>query len=438
MRVVATSSDVPLSLYDTFEQSMQHMGGFEHLPHVAVAVSGGADSMATVLCAKRWALACGGQVTALIVDHGLRSTSSHEAKQTQQWLQAHGIASEILVLSLRGTKAAIQEIARDARYQALTQWCKDHRVLHLLLGHHRDDQAETVLFRWMRHSGFAGLAGMGVIRELSDVRLLRPLLHASKQDCCDFLRVMNQPWIDDASNQNPAFSRVALRQFLQTQHANQRLALVADKLGDMRAAEERTLADLLVRHVTLYAYGVALVSDWQALPEAMLRSVMSRLLVTVNGSANPVRELDVARLAAWVRTLQGPRRTLHGCVIERQKTSALLVYRERPHAGTQPMLQSYTHWDRFIVQCEQPHPEYMVSALTGAGWRSIREQATCSGPSTSRIAGTLPAIWHLDEVLCVPHIHYYSNQWRWSEPKIVFNPAKPLAGAPFYAMNKGQ
>ena len=86
------------------------------------------------------------------------------------------------ILRWTGPKPAtgVQAAAREARYALLGAWCRDAGVLHLLLAHHLDDQAETVALRQARQSGPDGLAGMAAVRELKGSRLLRPLLSVPK------------------------------------------------------------------------------------------------------------------------------------------------------------------------------------------------------------------------------------------------------------------
>lgn len=394
--------------------------------------------MALVLCAKRWTQWRGGHVTALIVDHGLRAASGSEAMQVQQWLHAMQVECVLLTLSMETQTTRIQERAREARYAALMQWCKAHQVLHLLVGHHADDQAETVLFRWLRHSGFAGLAGMSAVKEWRDLRVLRPLLQCSKQDCYDYLQASGQPWIDDPSNDNPDFTRVGLRSFLRTHAVNQRLSHVADKLATIRMKEEQQIAQLLTRHAVLYPYGVVQLERWQDVAEDALQVMVARALVTVNGGVEPLRESDVVRLVQWVRSAKASRRTLHGCVVELVDPGNLLIYQEHPSSVSVSLTTARLNWDRFTIICEEAHPDYHGCALGETGWRELRQRMDFPAAINRAIATTLPAIRHLDEWLCVPHIHYYSDRWVWPKPKMVFNPAKPLAGAPFYAMNEGQ
>ena len=160
---------------------MQPIGPFEPAPRVAVAVSGGSDSLALCLLADRWAQARGGKVFALTVDHGLRPESGAEAAQVQRWLAARAISHRTRRWTGARRTGATQAEARAARFALLAGWCRRAGVLHLLLGHQREDQAETALQRLVHGSGIEGLAAMAPVRLAMEpdgrgVRLLRPLL----------------------------------------------------------------------------------------------------------------------------------------------------------------------------------------------------------------------------------------------------------------------
>ena len=181
---------------------MAGLGPLEGEPHIAVAVSGGADSLALTLLCKSWVDMRKGTVSALSVDHGLREGSTDEIKQLGKWLVARGI--EHIALPWIGNKprTGLQAAARIARYDLLENWCLKNDVLHLLLGHHQDDQAETFLLRLAHSSGIDGLAGMAGIIEKSHVRLLRPFLTTPKDRLCATLKAASQPWLEDPSNKN--------------------------------------------------------------------------------------------------------------------------------------------------------------------------------------------------------------------------------------------
>src|SRR5439155_11044874 len=165
----------PLTLRE-LAATLDRIGGFEARPLIAVAVSGGPDSMARLLLAERWAKERGGAAWALTVDHGLRPESAAEACTVAGWLQARAIPHAILVWHGEKPASGLQEAARAARYRLLAEWCRAQGCLHLLAAHHRADQAETHLIRRRAKSGRDGLAGMSAVRELAGCRLVRPLL----------------------------------------------------------------------------------------------------------------------------------------------------------------------------------------------------------------------------------------------------------------------
>ena len=159
-----------------FADLMARFAPFESKPVLAAAVSGGPDSMALALLADRWARKRGGSVVALTVDHRLRHGSGAEAHRVASWMKHRGIRHHVLRRRGDAPVGNVQAKARQARYELLSQWCRRHGVLHLLLAHHRDDQAETVLLRLARGSGVDGLAAMSPVAETPDLRHLRPLL----------------------------------------------------------------------------------------------------------------------------------------------------------------------------------------------------------------------------------------------------------------------
>ncbi len=175
---------------------------------LAVAVSGGADSMALLCLAARWGKR---PLTALTVDHGLRAESAEEARRVKGWAEAQGVPHVTLAWRGEKPKANLQAAARAARYGLLAQWCRDARVEGLLLAHTLDDQAETVLLRLARGSGVNGLAAMAPATRLRGVTLLRPLLGISRARIVATLEALRQPWIEDPSNEDTRFARVRLR-----------------------------------------------------------------------------------------------------------------------------------------------------------------------------------------------------------------------------------
>ncbi len=208
---------------DYFTSLMAELGPFEDAPHLAIAVSGGSDSLALAILAHTWAKNRGGHITALIVDHGLRTESNEEAQQTSLWLDDLGMQNHILTWEGKKPQYRIQELAREARYRLLEDWCKTNQVIHLLTAHQGDDQWETLMQRFSRNSGDRGLRGILPLRLCSFGRILRPFLiqkplgrssslGVKKTDILEFLASRNQSYISDPSNENAKYERVRWRQ----------------------------------------------------------------------------------------------------------------------------------------------------------------------------------------------------------------------------------
>jgi tRNA(Ile)-lysidine synthase len=159
---------------ESFAALMAPFAPFENHPVLAAAVSGGRDSLALALLAHDWAKARGGRVLGLIVDQGLRAEAAREAEATRSLLAGRGIEAEVLRWSGTKPSQGLQEAARAARYGLLFEACRQRGILHLLVAHHGDDQAETVAMRAARGSGADGLAGMSALVEQRHARLLRP------------------------------------------------------------------------------------------------------------------------------------------------------------------------------------------------------------------------------------------------------------------------
>ena len=254
-----------------FVRLMAPAGPFEPAPHLALAVSGGSDSLALCLLADAWSRRRKGRITALTVDHGLRPESAAEAKQVARWLKARGIVH--FILPWRGPKPerGVQAAARAARMARLVGWCSRHHVLHLLSGHQLEDQAATVLLRLCAGSGGNGLAAMPLVQDLDapgggSVRLIRPLLSVPELRLKAVLRDRTQAWIDDPSNRNSAYARTRLAAALgvlgREGMAATRLARTARRLGQDRAALDTACGDLLARAAAPHPAGFARGYSW--------------------------------------------------------------------------------------------------------------------------------------------------------------------------------
>jgi tRNA(Ile)-lysidine synthase len=218
---------------------------------LALAVSGGADSLALLHAARTLAGPRGWRLAVVTVDHGLRPGSAADAAFAADHAKALGLPARLVTLDpadLAGHRAAGPEgAARAARYQALEHAAGQLGCAFLATGHTLDDQAETVLLQLLRGTGPDGLAGMPVRAG----RLLRPLLgvrRAETRACCAAVGVA---WREDPSNADQRLLRNAVRHRLLPlleelrPGATQALARTAVLAADERAWLEPLAAEAL-------------------------------------------------------------------------------------------------------------------------------------------------------------------------------------------------
>ncbi len=380
---------------------MAALGPFPISPHMAVAVSGGSDSMALCLLLADWVRSHGGQLTALTVDHGLRPESRAESLQVGIWLRARGIDHHILFWTGPKPASAIQATARQARYELMESWCRDRGVSFLAVGHQLEDQAETFLLRLGKGSGLDGLAGMAAKRRMGDVWLLRPLLGVSRARLKTTLAVGEQDFIQDPSNNNPTYERVRLRQLMAGMNLSAALiAQTSDTLAQARGSAEALVdhADRLL--VSRHPFGFALL-DGDGLADAPTEvgiRLLARVLRQIGGRPYPPNADRVLRL------MTERRGTLAGCRVSARADGLLLVSRE--NRGVEALISvipgGSVIWDRRfrITALAQCPPGALVGALGELGWKQVEKALGMRLPPSIR--ATLPAIWIDGKVVTIP------------------------------------
>jgi len=192
--------------------SLSNLLKTHHINRFALAVSGGADSMAMVKLATQYRKEHKSTIHALIVDHGLRSESADEAVKVGLMCQKLEVPYTVLTWQHPPVKSRLQERARQARYQLLSDWCKEHQFQYLLLAHHAHDVLETFMMRLSKGSSLKGLCALKSVRNLYGITLVRPFLSTRRDELRKTLE--GQSYIQDPSNDNVRFERVRLRQWL--------------------------------------------------------------------------------------------------------------------------------------------------------------------------------------------------------------------------------
>lgn len=290
---------------------------------IAVGLSGGADS--TALCHSLSVFSAAQPhpfaIHALIIDHQLRPESAAEAQQVAQnaaqWANVH---PQILRWQM-DTKptSRVQEQARAARYALLQAACAELGVDYLFLGHHADDQLETLLLRLSAGSGPDGLRGMLPLHAVDAIYRARPLLAAAHADLVSYCQQHGLEWVEDPSNANRAYGRIRMRAARDILTAEgltaQRAAQVTRRLQDSVAALD-WMADQhahLCAKTTPDTHTYAL-STLKELPFALQLRLVRRSMTTLAPERPYPARLDALedQLAALLSTAAYTQATLGG------------------------------------------------------------------------------------------------------------------------------
>jgi tRNA(Ile)-lysidine synthase len=280
-------------------------------PLVLVAGSGGPDSLALAAAAGFVAPRMGWRAGLLTVDHGLQAGSAQRARRVADRARRAGLDPvEVLTARVASRPGGPEAAARAARYEALAAAAARLGAAAVLLGHTRDDQAETVLLALARGAGPRGLAGMPARRDAAGVAWLRPLLALPRAQVHDACRAQSlQPWLDP-HNVDAAYARARVRHTALpalTRALGERvvdnLARTAGQLAADTAALDgwaaQALADARVGDRSLR---VAAVQD---LPEAVRTRVLHGWAKELGAPGSALSHRHVAALDALVTGWRG-------------------------------------------------------------------------------------------------------------------------------------
>jgi tRNA(Ile)-lysidine synthase len=242
---------------------------------VLVACSGGADSLALVSAAVFESRERSNRVVGVTVDHGLQEGSADRADAVVAQMVRIGVDETVGVrVTVEGSGQGPEAAAREARYAVLEEVAERFDASVVLLGHTRDDQAETVLLGLTRGSGGRSLAGM---RPAFD-RFRRPLLDVSRAQTEAACRAEGLEWWTDPHNSDPAYTRARIRNVVMPTLERELGPGVAETLartaGQLRADVELLDAQAAAAYDELLSDGELPVDRLDTLPEALRLRVL--------------------------------------------------------------------------------------------------------------------------------------------------------------------
>lgn len=298
---------------------------------VAIAVSGGSDSLSLMHFASRWSRQAGRELLVLTVDHGLRPEARGEADWVAGKAIALGHSSQVLRWD---PDKRSQDAARRARHGLLAKAAREAGAECLLLGHTRSDVEETLLMRLSRPTALMAAVGPQPVSvspvwpEGRGLLLGRPLIATSRVRLRAQLSEEGENWVEDPSNESDAYERVRIRKLIGQIDAA-RLSRITHEAMRLRATEDAALAEMAEARVEVDLSGLVEV-DVRALPETPRLCVrfLSLLLQLGAGTDRTVPPAPLHELLDDIRA-GGPdsRLTLGGSWLQR-RGDRLLVGRD--------------------------------------------------------------------------------------------------------------
>ena len=322
------------SLDERFRRGLRGLGLHGTGARVLVALSGGCDSVALLHLLRFHAGDAGITVAAAHFDHAMRPDSEADARWAAGLCRGWGIP---FFCERSGEALRTEADARQARYAFLRRAAREWGATHLATAHHADDQAETVLFRALRGTGVAGLAG---IAPADGTGLVRPLLPFWRREIARWARGQRLRWRDDPTNRGDGAARNRIRRLLPwlerrvAPGARRSLVRLAALAREEEAAWEAVLAPLLGRAAREEDGAVVLVRGVlagydSAVAARLLRAVLRRL-GSVPGRAGTRRALQFIIAAPSGRQLRLP-----GGVLVRTEFGEARIQRVDPAAAAE-------------------------------------------------------------------------------------------------------
>jgi len=316
-------------IFKIFKEFSNSLNDKENL---AIAVSGGPDSLTLAFLAKCYSLKNKIKVKYFIIDHKLRKESSHEANTVRNILKKIDIDCKILPWNGKKPSKNIQALARDKRYFLLVNECRKNNINNLLLGHHLDDLSENFLIRIVRGSGLNGLISFNKKTKYKNQKLdiVRPLLDVEKKDLIYIAKTVFNFFIKDPSNINKDFKRTRIRHLLQSLEKEgldkKKLILTINNLKDSDISIKFYLDKNLKENAIFSKKRNIYILNrnfFDQSHEIIFRS-LTKIIQMSGKKYYPVRGKSINELIKGINVKSFSKVTLGGCFIERVNETILI------------------------------------------------------------------------------------------------------------------
>ena len=375
---------------------------------IAVAVSGGGDSVALLHLYARWSAQTGDPIAAVTVDHGLRKESRAEAEGVATLCANLGIPHYILNWRRAEGAGNLAAAARAGRYALMARWAKAEGIGGIALGHTVDDSGENFLMRLGRAAGLDGLSEMNSRFERDGISWVRPLWQQQRAALRAYLERHSVAWIDDPSNDDPRYTRTKARRLMpalaEVGITAETLHHSAFALRQARNALDHYTYQEAQNYVTQVDGDLVIPERGNLpIPAEIERRITVAALQWVGSLPYPPRKVFTGALALELQRSQ--RTTLAGCLLMQQK-GQIRITREYNAVKN---LRGPTNviWDtRWCI--EGPHADDLEVRALGDGVQQLPDWRATGVPRRTLMAS--PAVWRGDMLVAVP-VAGYNSDW---------------------------
>ena len=324
---------------------------------IAVAVSGGPDSLALMHLSNRYVLNNNINLTVLSIDHGIRAESSKEIVWLEKIAKKNKINFYSTKLKKKINSSNTLSKARTLRYEALSKYCNKKKIKFLLTAHHLDDEIENFLMRLVRGSGIKGLSSLKVKSRYKNTKLIlvRPLLEYSKKSLIQYLSEQKQSYLNDRTNYNNKYDRSRIRklsqQLIQEGLSKVRFKNVLKNLKNANNAINTAVSNYLEEQVKLNEKKIISFrsEEFINLPEEIQHRVLVKLCRFAGKSNKVPRSRSIQELINSIVKEKSFKRTLNSCTFVGQKGVVNIQSENNiPKPNKTQNLAISKNWTKFI------------------------------------------------------------------------------------------
>ncbi len=387
-------------------------------PKIAIAVSGGLDSMVLMNLANASKKINSKNIHIIVIDHNLRKGSKEEALFVKEEANKLGLKSVILTWQGKKPTSKIQETARKERYSLLFDYCKENYISDLFIGHHLDDQIENFIFRMFRGSGIVGLTSFSNFSKRENINLIRPLIEISKSDLLVFAKKQKIKWVEDPSNLNLNFDRIKIRNTLQNFYDSgfDKKLFLKSINDDIDFVAESYVSKYIEVHENIF---VSIGKEFfiKTPNEIQMRIVKNCIRLFAPNNLYSPKDIKIINLLKWMKKNSNIKAKTLGGTLFRKKNNEIILYKEVKNLNNIKPIDisksEFKCWDnRFLIKANKNF-NGKVSYLGPEGVKALKSKNIdiSKAKKNAPIAAVYssPAIWDKKRLISAPIFDYCIN-----------------------------